>query len=101
MHLNAYLVYPFIKLGAKLFGHFDLEETSPVQAMKTCKVPVILLHGDEDAFVPYEMSEQIYNACTTQKRLVKVEGAGHGLAFPKNESAYIDALRKFEQDYLA
>ena len=100
MHLNTYLVYPFIKLGAKLFGHFDLEETSPVQAMKTCKVPVILLHGDEDAFVPYEMSEQIYNACTAQKRLVKVEGAGHGLAFPKDESAYIDALRAFEQDYL-
>ncbi len=100
MHLPPYLVYPFIKLGAKLFGHFNLEETSPVEAMKTCKVPVLLLHGDVDAFVPYEMSEQIYAACASPKRLVKVVGAGHGLAYPKDEANYIAALKQFEQDYM-
>ena len=100
MHLPPKLVYPFIKLGARLFGHFNLEETSPVQAMETCKIPVILLHGDEDAFVPFEMSEKIYAACQTPKRLVTVQGAGHGLAFPKDEVGYIQALREFEQDYL-
>ena len=100
MHLPPKLVYPFIKLGARLFGHFNLEETSPVQAMETCKIPVILLHGDEDAFVPFEMSEKIYVACQTPKRLVTVQGAGHGLAFPKDEVGYIQALREFEQDYL-
>lgn len=100
MHLPPSLVYPFIKLGAKLFGHFNLEETSPVEAMKTCKVPVLLLHGDVDAFVPYEMSEQIYAACASPKRLVKVVGAGHGLAYPKDEANYIAALKQFEQDYM-
>ena len=100
MGLPPKLVYPFIQLGAWLFGHFDLEETSCVKAMETCKIPVILLHGDEDAFVPFEMSEQIYAACNTPKRLVTVPGAGHGLAFPKDEAAYIQALRDFEQDYL-
>ena len=98
MGLPPKLVYPFIRLGAKLFGHFNLEETSPVKAMETCKIPVILLHGDEDAFVPFEMSEQIYAACKTAKRLVTVPGAGHGLAFPKDEAGYIAALREFEQE---
>ena len=98
MRLPPKLVYPFIRLGARLFGHFNLEETSPVQAMETCKIPVILLHGDEDAFVPFEMSEKIYAACKTAKRLVTVQGAGHGLAFPKDEAGYIAALREFEQE---
>jgi len=98
MHLPPKLVYPFIKLGAKLFGKFDLEETSPVQAMATCKVPVLLLHGDEDAFVPYAMSEQIYAACNTPKKLVCVKGAGHGLAYPKDTEAYVAALRAFEKE---
>ena len=97
MHLNATLVYPFIKLGAKLFGRFNLEEASPLQAMETCKIPVILFHGDKDAFVPYEMSEKIYTACKTTKRLVCVKGAGHGLAFPKDEAGYIAALKEFEK----
>ena len=100
MGLPPKLVYPFIQLGAWLFGHFDLEETSCVKAMETCKIPVILLHGDVDAFVPFEMSEQIYAACHSPKRLVKVPDAGHGLAFPKDEAAYIQALRDFEQNYL-
>ena len=100
MRLPPKLVYPFIKLGARIFGHFNLEETSPVNAMKTCKIPVILLHGDVDAFVPFEMSEQIYAACQTPKRLVTVQGAGHGLAFPKDEAGYIQALQQFQQDYL-
>ena len=97
MHLPPALVYPFIKLGARLFGHFNLEETTPLKAMETCKIPVILLHGDEDAFIPCEMSQKIYNACSTPKRLVKVQGAGHGLAFPKDQDGYINALREFQQ----
>ena len=98
MRLPPALVYPFIKLGARIFGHFNLEEASPLQAMATCKIPVILFHGDEDAFVPFAMSEEILNACNTQKRLVAVKGAGHGLAFPKDEAAYIAALKAFEQE---
>ena len=100
MHLPPSLVYPFIKLGAKLFGHFNLEETSPIEAMKTCKVPVLLIHGDKDAYVPYEMSEKIYAACSSPKRLVKVVDAGHGLAYPKDEAFYIATLKQFEQDYM-
>lgn len=98
MHLPPKLVYPFIKLGARLFGHFNLDETSPLQAMQTCKIPVLLLHGDEDAFVPLEMSRRIYEACNTPKRLVVVKGAGHGLAFPQDQAGYVAALREFEKE---
>lgn len=98
IHLPPTLVYPFIKLGAKIFGKFNLDETSPVAAMKTCKIPVLLLHGDTDAFVPHEMSEKIYNACQTQKRLVTIPGAGHGLAFPKDQEGYVAALLQFQTD---
>ena len=93
------LAYPFIKLGAKLFGKFNLDETSPLKAMETCEIPVILFHGDVDAFVPYEMSEQIYAACHTQKRLVTVKGAGHGLAYPFDKEGYVNALKEFEKEY--
>lgn len=100
MHLPPALVYPFIKLGARLFGHFNLDETTPLKSMETCKVPVLLLHGDNDLFVPIEMSRQLYDACSTPKRLVVVNGAGHGLAYPKDQAGYIAALKEFEQEYL-
>ena len=95
MGLPVKLSYPFVKLGAKLFGHFDLEETSAVEAMKHCTVPVIFFHGENDDFVPCQMSRDVYAACQSRKLLVTVPGAGHGLSYPVAPAEYLDALRSF------
>jgi fermentation-respiration switch protein FrsA (DUF1100 family) len=58
----------------------------------------MFFHGDEDAFVPCEMSERLYEACPTKKRLVKVKGAGHGLAYPLDKEGYVNAIKEFEAD---
>lgn len=94
IHLPPKLLYPFIKLGAKLFGNFDLEKYSPIEAMKKCTVPVVFAHGDADDFVPCEMSVQNYEACVSQKRIIIIEGAGHGLAYPADTEKYLDELAK-------
>ena len=82
MHLPAEILYPFARLGAKIFGHFDLDEFSPVEQVKKSKIPTIFFHGDTDDFVPCEMSERNFEACSAEKKLVIIKGAGHGLAYP-------------------
>ena len=98
MHLPVWLCYPFVWLGARIFGRFHLEETSPVEAMKTCTVPVMLIHGAADDFVPPEMSQKIYDACQTTKKLVLVPNAGHGLAYPIDIPSYMTALKDFDKE---
>ena len=95
MGLPVGISYPFVRLGARLFGGFDLEENSPVEAMGRCKVPVIFFHGEADDYVPCEMSVRCYEACTARKRLVTVPGAGHGLSYPVAGEGYRTALREF------
>ena len=96
MGLPADLSYPFVKLGARLFGHFDLEETSPAEALKRATIPVIFFHGGSDDYVPCEMSRINYEACASEKKLlVTVPGAGHGLSYPVNPERYLGALREF------
>ena len=95
MHLPPKLMYPFVKLGAKLYGGFDLEETSPLKAIPNCKVPVIFYHGEADDFVPCDMSRTLYNTCATKKALVTIPNAGHGLSFPVDEERYIKTLGDF------
>ena len=87
--------YPFVKLGAKLYGHFDLEETTPEEAMKRCTVPVIFFHGETDDYVPCEMSKICYNACTSRKKLITVPGAGHGLSYLIDPERYLRELGEF------
>ncbi len=95
MKLPADLLYPFARLGARLYGGFDPDERSPIDAVKRARVPIIFIHGDTDAFVPYEMSVENYNACVSRKRLVTVKGAGHGLAYPIDPKLYLDEITEF------
>ena len=95
MKLPAGLAYPFVKFGAKLFGHFDLEQTSPIEALKHCKVPVIFFHGEADNYVPCDMSRENYAVCTGKKKLITVPGAGHGLSIIFDPGGYRTAMKEF------
>lgn len=98
MHLPDGILYPFVKLGARLFGRFSLDSNSPLAAMKRCRLPIIFIHGEADDFVPCEMSRTLYEACRAPKKLVTVPHAGHGLAFPVDKEGYLAALRDFQNE---
>lgn len=96
MKLPERLAYPFVKLAARVYGGFDLEELPPIEAVKRTKLPVIIFHGDTDAFVPCEMSERLYEACASErKQLVVVHGAGHGLSYLVEPEMYLSELGAF------
>ena len=89
------LVYPFVRLGAWVFGGFDLESFSALEAVTKATVPVIFFHGEEDAFVPAEMSRENFDACASRKAFITTPGAGHGLCYPVDPEGYLQALRDF------
>ena len=95
LHLPVKFFYPIIRWGAKIFGKFDLEETSPIDAMAHSCVPAILFHGEDDAFVPCSMSRENYEACIAPKQFLTIPGAGHGLAYPVDPEAYLTVLSAF------
>lgn len=75
------LTYPFIRLGAKIYGGFDLEDHTAVEAVKTAKVPILLIHGEADHFVPCDMSREIFKNCHSPAQLHTFPDAGHGLSY--------------------
>ena len=91
---------PFIKLSAKLLAGFDWEETSAVKAVKNSKLPILIIHGEDDRFVPCSMSHQIYEACTSHKKLLTVKDAGHGLSFLVAPEKYKKAVNDFKDAVL-
>ena len=99
MKLPAKLIYPFVRLGGKWFGHFDIDETTAMHALARCKLPIIFLHGDHDFYVPFSMSERMYARYEGKKSLVLIEGAGHGLAYPANKDKYLRAVKAFEKEW--
>ena len=94
MKLPSKPLYPFVKLAARLFGGFDLEAASPMEAMKKCKYPVFFAHGEDDDFVPCEMTVACHEVCPAPKRLLTVPGAGHGLAYLIGKEKYLEVLKE-------
>ncbi|MBQ7351912.1 MAG: alpha/beta hydrolase [Clostridia bacterium] len=97
MKLPPKLIFPFVKIGAKLFGHFNLTETSPIECVQNAKKPIIFIHGENDDFVPCDMSKELFQACSSNKSLVTIPQAGHGLAYPVDKQKYLQALKDFEK----
>ena len=91
----ADILYPFAKLGARVFGGFDVDERSPIEALKKSKVPVVFIHGDADDFIPCEMSARNHEACASHKKLVMISGAGHGISYLVDPDNYLAALKEF------
>lgn len=100
MHLPVKIFYPFVKLAAKIFGHFNLEETSAINEVKKSTVPIIFFHGLNDTIVPHYMSKAMYDACNTRKQLVSIKDAGHGLAYIIEPDLYLNELDNFFKDDL-
>ena len=100
MKLPPRLSYPFVKLGAMVYGGFNPDAYSAIEAMRNCKIPVIFYHGETDDFVPCEMSRKNFDACNAEKKLVTIPNAGHGLCYLVDPETYLDTLRSFFAPYL-
>lgn len=95
MHLPVFPVYNVIRLMTRLVARFDFEEYSAVTAVRESKVPILMLHGREDCFVPFSMGEEIFEAAGGKKQAVWVEGADHGCSFMIDREGCTKALYGF------
>ncbi len=89
------LLYPFILLGARLYGSFSLTAASPVKAVRRARVPILLIHGEDDRFVPCDMSQEVFDACTGPKARVTIPAAPHAIAYVLDPDKYGQAVRRF------
>ena len=58
-----------------------IADLSTVRALEKNKIPVLFVHGEDDDFVPIEMSEANYDACKAEKAFVRVKGARHACGY--------------------
>jgi len=95
--MNVKIVYPLIRWGGKLFGKFDLETTSPLEAVKQAKIPILLIHGDADGFVPYSMSCNIHAAAPENIEFHAIHDAGHALNYVRSPEEYTHIVNAFTE----
>ncbi len=94
-HLPAGALLPLLRFGARLFGRFDLRGASALEAAGRTEIPILLIHGEEDRFVPCDMSRELAAACAGPHGLETFPGAGHGLSYIVDPERYKKAVEEF------
>lgn len=87
MKIPPMISMPLIKIGARLFGNLKLSGGA-VESVRNTKIPILLVHGDADLFVPCEMSRKIYLANPEMITFEVFPDAHHGLSFIKDTERY-------------
>ena len=95
IHLPPCLSMWAVDLFTRIFAGFSINQKHTQLTLAHSNVPVFMIHGKEDGFVPCEMSQRGYQSCGGKKRLLLVDGADHGVSFLHDREGYIRAVNEF------
>ncbi len=76
-YLPAFILTPLVRLWGRILMGYDLRKASPADALGRCRVPVLLIHGEDDDVVPCYMVRRLSAACAAPKTILTVPGARH------------------------
>ena len=98
-HVPAFPVLNLTNLLCRLLAKYDLRTVTSAQALANSPLPLLLIHGTGDDFVPADMSQENYAAAAGEKRMILVEGATHGISYLVEEERCRRELLAFVDQY--
>lgn len=94
-HMPAFPMMQITDFLNRTFSGFGLDQCNSAREVRKAKVPILLIHGDADHFVPCSMCHEIYDNCASPKMKLIVKGAAHAESYYKDTAAYEKALDDF------
>ncbi|MBQ3295745.1 MAG: alpha/beta hydrolase [Erysipelotrichaceae bacterium] len=74
------------------------DDMSPKKALDTNEIPILIIHGEEDKFVPFEMATKLYNHNKGYKKYYPVAGADHTASII--DEKYFDNIVSFIKQFV-
>ena len=77
LKVPSYYILNVTNMVTKLKAGYSLKEASALECVKKATVPILYIHGDKDKFVPYSMMDKLYDATSSPKEKLTIEGGEH------------------------
>lgn len=97
MHLSSIFLLP-ANIALKLFYHYSYKDVEPYKAVASSKVPLLIIHGEKDSFIPCEDSNDILKARSNGIRREIFKNADHALSYQSNPERYEKIVNDFVED---
>ena len=72
-----------------------------MEKVRLIKTPLLVLHGDRDATVPFAQGKKVFEVAPGPKRFHRIVGASHNDTFVVGGEEYYKVLREFIESALA
>ena len=96
MGLPVGVVYPLIWLAGIVWGAVRIpKHFSAANEVKKTQIPILIIHGEDDSFVPAYMSEQIAQSNPAKVERRTFENADHGLSYLVDRERYLRIVEDF------
>ena len=89
------LFFPYIKLFTEVRYGVDFDTMDFRDALVKSEVPVLLFHGDDDEWVPVDMSDYIADNRRTNFTYIRMSNVGHVTSWNADPVRYIFEIEKF------
>ncbi len=99
LFLPSFPFLNFMSFITKIKAGYSLEDADAVKQVKKCKIPVLIIHGAEDKFVPTKMADEIYNSIPYKKEKLIVQNAAHVQSSTVNPDLYWKTICDFIEKY--
>jgi fermentation-respiration switch protein FrsA (DUF1100 family) len=93
------LVLPATSLVTKMRADYSLKEASALNQVKKTDLPILYIAGEEDTFVPAEMTEELFEN-TRHAEMKTFPGANHGESIVMHEAEYLATITEFLGRYM-
>lgn len=85
---------------ARVRAGYNFNDGDTAKSLANSKLPIFMIHGDQDKFVPTKMVYTNYKAAHAPKQLWVVPGAAHGEALATDPTTYRNKVAQFLNEYL-
>lgn len=97
--LPSFPIVPTASLYADALAGYNFYQASTRDTLKRSKVPLYVIHGSKDTFVPTENAYKNYDYAKGPKKLWIVKGAGHAQSLSVAGKKYITNTTDFAKEY--
>ncbi len=85
----------FMNYWSRQLAGFDFRSDSATEAVAESRLPILLIHGKADTYVPIAMSEEILSSAGERCKILRIDGARHARAYLSDPQRYLYEFLEF------
>lgn len=84
----------------RVFAGYRFSWVSPIDALKSTRLPILFIHGEQDKYVPFSMLDELYESYEGPKQRFAVPEAVHAIAYLYAPDEYTARVEKLLETYM-